>query len=236
MKILASLSRIVPGEFTSAPPVVSLLVANIVTIVLAVAGNWDAATVMFIYWAQSVIIGIFAVVSLLGADTAALASEMEKSLRESGGSGNVSVRFTLFYKCLLAGFFALHYGLFHWGYYSLIVESGLFGTVNFSSPDVWASCGLFFANHLYSHLYYQNDKRKVVDYVNEEFFRPYYRILPMHLTIIFGAVVILVLTLAGITTTLPLLVLFLALKTYTDLDMHVKKHAVKKEQVPAAAP
>ena len=225
MKIPASLSRIVPGEFTSTPPAVSLLAANLVTIVFAVAGSWDAATVMFIYWAQSVIIGIFTVLSLLGADSAALAAGMEKSLRESGGSGKVSMRFTLFYQCLLAGFFTLHYGLFHWGYYSIIVESGLFGTVHFSSPDLWISCGIFFANHLYSHLYYRDDKRGAVDYVNEQFFRPYFRIFPMHLTIIFGAMVILVLTLAGITTTLPVLVLFLAIKTYTDVEMHVRKHA-----------
>ena len=114
------------------------------------------------------------------------------------------------------------------------MESGLFGTVDFSSPDVWASCGFFFVNHLYSFLYYRHDERKVVDYVNEEFFRPYYRILPMHLTIIFGAMVILVLTLAGITTTTPVLVLFLVLKIYTDVDMHVKKHAGEQEPVPGA--
>ena len=234
MKIPTSLSRVLPGEFMSAPPAVSLLVANLITIAFAIAGNWDAATAMFIYWAQSVIIGIFAVISLLGADTAALAFSMEKSLREHGGSGTVSIRFTRFYQCLLAGFFALHYGLFHWGYYSIIVDSGLFGTVDFASPDVWISCGIFFANHLYSHLYYRHDERNVVDFVNEEFFRPYYRIVPMHLTIIFGAMVILVLTLAGITTTMPVLVLFLALKTYTDLDMHVKKHAGEKEPVPGA--
>jgi len=234
MKILASLSHIVPCKFTSTPPAIPLLVANILTIAFAIAGNWDAATAMFIYWVQSVIIGIFAVISLLGADTTALASSMEKSLKEHGGSGRVSGSFTWFYKCLLAGFFALHYGLFHWGYYSIIVDSGLFGTVDFASPDVWISCGIFFANHLYSHLYYRHDERNVVDFVNEEFFRPYYRIVPMHLTIIFGAVVILVLTLAGITTTLPVLVLFLVLKTYTDLDMHVKKHAGEEEPVPGA--
>ena len=81
MKIPASLSHIVPGEFMSAPPAVSLLVANLITIAFAIAGNWDAATAMFIYWVQSVIIGIFAVISLLGADTSALASEMGKSLK-----------------------------------------------------------------------------------------------------------------------------------------------------------
>jgi hypothetical protein len=47
-------------------------------------------------------------------------------------------------KYLIAGFFALHYGLFHWGYFEFIVDSGLFGVVDFSNPGVWASCGLFF--------------------------------------------------------------------------------------------
>jgi hypothetical protein len=52
MKIPATLSRIIPGDFTVTPPVIALLCANSITFVLAVAGNWDAATVLFIYWAQ----------------------------------------------------------------------------------------------------------------------------------------------------------------------------------------
>jgi hypothetical protein len=225
MKLPSVLSRVVSGEYTITSPILSLLGANLVTIILAVIGNWDAATVLFIYWAQSVIIGIFAVISLLDADTEALATELERSLRERGGSGRVSTRFTRFYQYLLAGFFALHYGLFHWGYYSFIVDSGLFGGVEFASPDVWIACGLFFANHLYSFLYHRPDPCRVVDYVNEEFIRPYYRIVPMHLTILFGAMVMLVLTVAGVSsTTLPVLVLFLLLKTYADMGMHVRKH------------
>ena len=69
MKIPPVLSRIVPGEFTSTPPLIALLCANCITIFIAVAGNWDVATVLFIYWAQSIIIGLFTVISILGADT-----------------------------------------------------------------------------------------------------------------------------------------------------------------------
>ncbi len=150
MKIPPALSRIIPGGFEFTPPVITLLCSNIITIVLAVAGNWDAATVLFIYWAQSIIIGIFTVISLIRADTAALTADISPSAEENISVGMMSRYFARYYKYFIAGFFALHYGLFHWGYYAFIVDSGLFGVVDFSSPDVWASCGLFFANHLYS--------------------------------------------------------------------------------------
>ena len=160
MKIPPALSRIVPGGFEVTPPVITLLCSNIITIVLAVAGNWDAATVLFIYWAQSIIIGIFTVISLIRADTAALTADISRSAEENVSVGMMNRYFARYYKYFIAGFFALHYGLFHVVYYEFIVDSGFFGVVDFSSPEVWASCGLFFVNHLYSSLYYRHDERK----------------------------------------------------------------------------
>ena len=217
-------TRVLPGDLIHNFPVISLIFANLVTIVLAIIGNWDAATVMFIYWAQSVIIGIFSVVSILGADTESLRENLQKPIDERGGTDKVTSRFAWFYQCLLAGFFTVHYGLFHWGYFSFIVESGIFGTVNFADPGIWLSCGLFFVNHLYSHLTYRHKGPKDYRYVNEHFFTPYRRIIPMHLTIIFGSIVILVLEVLGFTSTLPVLVLFLLLKMYSDIHAHLIKH------------
>ena len=150
------ITRVLPGDLIHNFPVISLIFANLVTIVLAILGNWDLATVMFIYWAQSIIIGIFSVISLLGADTAALRRRPPETDRRAGRNGEDHPRFVWFYKCMLAGFFTLHYGLFHWGYYTFIVESGIFGTVNFADPNIWLSCGLFFANHLYSYITYRH--------------------------------------------------------------------------------
>ena len=225
MVLIPGLSRILPGEITVTPPVISLLFANIVTIVLAIVQHWDLATVMFIYWAQSIIIGIFTVIALLSADNASLASDLGKPIRERGGSGTISTRHVRAYTCLLAGFFTLHYGLFHWGYYAFIVESGIFGSVNFLDPNIWFSCGLFFANHLYSHITYRYEGPKGAGYINEQFFRPYQRIIPMHLTIIFGSIVVFALQVFGIDATMPVLVLFLLLKTRSDISAHLAKHA-----------
>jgi hypothetical protein len=82
---IPGLARIVPGDIQFTPPVISLLFANLVTIVLAIAGHWDVATVMFIYWAQSVIIGIFTVITLLGIDTSALSLNIDGHLRKRAG-------------------------------------------------------------------------------------------------------------------------------------------------------
>ena len=224
MEFPVIITKVLPGDLIHNFPLISLIFANLVTIVLAILGNWDLATVMFIYWAQSIIIGIFTVISLLGADTASLGADLQKPIDERGGSEKITPRFIWSYKCTLAGFFTLHYGLFHWGYYSFIVDSGLFGTVNFADPNLWLSCGLFFVNHLYSHMTYRNKGPKGAGYVNEQFFTPYRRIIPMHLTIIFGSIVILALEVFGITTTLPVLVLFLLIKTYSDISAHLIKH------------
>jgi hypothetical protein len=53
---------------------------------------------------------------------------------------------------------------------------------------------------------------------------PFRRIIPMHMTIIFGGIFLLVLEFMGIGSTLPVLVLFLILKTASDVAAHIEKH------------
>ena len=50
----------------------------------------------------------------------------------------------------------------------------------------------------------------------------------MHMTIIFGGILMLVLEVFGIQSTLPVLVLFLVLKTSSDVTAHIDKHQPKK--------
>jgi hypothetical protein len=224
MRTRPARSRFQLSDFGLTPPLVSLLSANLLTLVLAIAGNWDAATVIFIYWAQSVLIGIFTVVTILGADTAAITADKDARDRERGEQVSLDPRRVRGEKHILAVIFAIHYGLFHLAYYSFIVGEGLFGVVDFADPGIWYSCGFFFVNHLFSFLYYHHRVREGEDFMNTAFITPYFRIVPMHLTIMFGAVVILILQAMGIASTLPVLVLFLLLKTGADLAMHVWKH------------
>jgi hypothetical protein len=224
------LSRILPGEITLTPPLVSLVAANLLTIVLAVLGNWDLATVVFIYWAQSVIIGIFAFLSILFTDTSAMADGITQTTTLWDGSKTVRKGNAGTFKVLMAGFFAIHYGGFHLGYYFFIVGSGIFGPVNFSDPGIVISCGLFFAIHAYSFLYNRKRGKAAAADMMMQFMGPYDRILPMHLTIIFGSFIILGLGFFGITSVTPVLVLFLLLKTYADVAGHLKKHLLIPEK------
>jgi hypothetical protein len=224
MKIPQTLFRILPGKFVT-PPVLSLLSANLITIGLAIAGNWGASEVIFIYWAQSVIIGIFTTITLLGADTTAISAAMNRSSARKCKNGTVNPGRVRTQAWILGVIFAIHYGIFHAAYYSFIVESQLFGVVDLSSPGIGSSCGLFFVNHLFSFLYYRNRVRQDEEFMTGAFTGPYYRIIPMHFTIMFGAIVIIVLGIAGITSTLPVLVIFLLIKTAADLAMHLHKHA-----------
>jgi hypothetical protein len=219
-----ALSRILPGESGLTPPVVALLSANLLTIVLAIIGNWDAATTLFIFWAQSIIIGIFTIASIIGADTLAIKADMDARHRERGEDIVLDPRRVRKHQYILAVMFFVHYGIFHIAYYDFIINSGMFGPVDLAGPGIRVSCAIFFANHLYSFLYYRTRERRGEEYVNDTFIGPYFRIVPMHLTIMAGAIVILILGILGITSTLPVLVLFLLLKTAADLVMHLWKH------------
>lgn len=227
MQLPPFLKGIVPGEIADEPPLMSLIAANLLAIAFAIIGNWDLSTVLFIYWAQSVIIGFFAFITLLTSDTTILAAELGKAQAEAGGSPVVGKGYVRLYTFILAGFFALHYGLFHWGYYAVIVDSGLFGPVEVASFGVLVSCLIFFFNHLYSWYYHVKDERKDSKFFTRQFFEPYNRIIPMHLIIIFGAVIVTFLALVGINATLPVLVIFLLLKTHLDVRMHLRKHYEK---------
>ena len=219
-----ALSRFLPGEYYLTPPLFSLLSANLITIALAIVLNWDAGSIIFIYWVQSVIIGIFTVASIIGADTMAIKADMDARHRDRNEDIVLDPRRVRKHQYILAVMFFIHYGIFHLAYYDFIINSGMFGLVPVTNPGIWLSCGIFFANHLYSFLYYRKRERRGEEYVNDTFIGPYFRIVPMHLTILFGAFLIAVLWILGIESTLPILVVFLLLKTATDLTMHILKH------------
>ncbi|MCU0640799.1 MAG: DUF6498-containing protein [Candidatus Margulisbacteria bacterium] len=176
------------GSSSKDPSLWSLLAVNLLTIALAVKFNWSVLELMWIYWGQSVTIGAFNVVRL----------------RPNIGT---------------ATFFALHFGFFHLIYAIFLSVFTLAGDELFpgAAPIDWRTVlgvvGMFAANHGFSFLY--NRERDAARFDESRLmFYPYVRIFPMHLTIIFGAL------LSG---TFPLL-LFMGLKTAADLATHILEH------------
>ncbi len=223
MQFRSLFSRILPGDVIHNFPLLFLIGANLVTIALAIVGNWDLATVMFSYWVQSVMIGVFTALSLLTTGTARELPEPPAGDSGAATAATLDRIGSTVGRVGLTLFFIIHYGIFHYAYYEFIVGSGLFGPVNFAAPGLYISCAVFFATHLYS--FVAHWKVHIREAGGEDFFAPYHRIIPMHLTIIFGSILIFVLQEAGLTSTMPVLVLFLVLKTWADIAAHLAKHA-----------
>jgi|GEM_PF-173598 len=139
-----------------------LLLANGITILLAIAQNWDLSTLLWIYWSQSVTIGVFNFIRMLEL------GEPKPAL-----------------------FFLLHYGFFHLGYLVFLAAGGWGeaegnGSSTAETMYILPAALLFLANHLYSYIHNRR-KDSTRQNVAALMFYPYARIIPMHLTIVLGA-------------------------------------------------
>ena len=184
-----------------------LLASNIITIILAVVQHWSLITILWIYWCQSVIIGVFNFVKILG---------LKDFSTENVKINERPVSPTTGTKLFMAFFFAFHYGLFHLAYMIFLLTFSLAQSISYGVltgiGSIVLAAGIFFVTHLFSYFYNRKRDTKKQNIGSVMAF-PYLRIIPMHLTIIIGS-------LLG-PAALPF---FLVLKTIADLAMHVIEH------------
>lgn len=185
------------------PSIISLLISNLIVIFLAVIQRWEVSTVFWVYWMQSIIIGFFQFLKILS---------LKKFSTENFTINNKPALPTSQTKIFTAFFFVFHYGFFH-----LLYAIFLFNFFQFNQPldfkYLFTGGLIFFLNHAFS--FYQNriiDEQRLQN-IGTLMFTPYARIIPMHLIIIFGA-------LLGQSA----LMVFLILKTLVDILMHTIKH------------
>lgn len=179
-----------------------LLLANLLAALVALVEDWRLGELLWIYWGQSVVIGLFSFRRILG-----LERFSTRGFRINGRS----VRATAATKRQTAGFFLLHYGLFHGAYFLfLAAQSGRPGLVLMLTG--WAAFGL---NHALSYRANRERDRAGCPNIGTLMFLPYARVIPMHLMIVLGM---------AITDGRGALLLFLLLKTGADMLMHVVEH------------
>jgi len=191
------------------PSAWSLVVSNLLVIGFAWVDHTPALMLLWAYWLQSVIIGFYTALKML-------TSENGLPVKFNGVETAVNWGGKLF----TTVFFAFHYGMFHTVYAVFLGVEGLMGT---QSPMDWGfllpTTTLFFANHGYSFLKNRGqDKKKGLTHL---MMAPYGRILPMHLTIIFGGAFF---GIANEFTNAFTLLLFGGLKILADVIMHVNEH------------
>ena len=178
----------------------NLILANIITLFAALAFQWEVAWLLWPYWIQSVIIGVYARKRMLN---------LAQFSTEGFTSNDQPVPENAQGKRSTANFFVLHYGGFHLGYLVfLLAEHRVSGLWNML---ILFACGVSFvlsqrATYAVQHAADLRGKPNL----GKLMFMPYVRILPMHLGIIFGS------ALAG---GVSILVLFTALKTLSDIAL-----------------
>ena len=184
----------------------SLIAANVLALGVSYYQGWSTASLMMLYWGQSVVIGVANVFRMLALD---------RFSTENFTMNDQPVDPTPATKRQVAAFFALHYGIFHAVYLGFLLGDA-HGAPLFA-PWFWVCTAGFAANHLWSYRYNRDLDRQGTPNIGTLMFTPYIRIVPMHMTIIMGGVLAIGGTQAG-------LLLFGALKTLADVAMHAVEH------------
>jgi hypothetical protein len=211
----------------------SLIAVNLFNILMAIIFKWNIFDVMIVYWFQSISIGIFTFYRLYTYPLEQIEREMSdgKPLEVN----DLAVTNPKMAKIMIAGFFAMHYGLFHLVYIIFIV--GFAYSEGFPLDLLGGLIGalLFFGNHLYSYRFYKDADENITETesgislrsagisIADIFSKPYTRIIPIHLTIMAGAVISHLIT-EGPFQNIFILLIFMVLKTIMDVIAHKNKH------------
>jgi hypothetical protein len=182
-----------------------LIVSNLITIIFALKDNWNFFELLLVFWAQSIIIGIFNFARII---------TLKKFSTENFKINHKSVNTTKATRNLTAFFFLINYGFFHFGYFLFLLRGNIINN-QINIIGILFIIGVFFVNHLFSFIFnYKRDSEKVKN-IGTVLVFPYARIIPMHTVMIFG------MFLANNQTGL---LFFLILKTIADVIMHQIEH------------
>lgn len=204
---------------------ITLLASNLITIGLAVANHWDAMTILWSFWLQSLIIGFFTMQKLNRMARQTTFSDvviipgMSSNGKTVGGTPRQLSKEFLF----MFGGFHLVYAIFlgFFSTFAIVASEYQPGTHVVDALAVLFTGVLFFLNHAFSFRLHQVEIP--ADAKKEDFQRvfsePFNRIIPIHITIIAGMFFI-----GFDSTNTGVLIFFLLLKTAVDLYAHLRKH------------
>ena len=197
-------------------------------IVFAVIDKISALEVLWIYWGQSVIIGIFNFIKILA---------LKDFSTEGFKQGGKQVLPTKAAKISTAIFFLFHYGFFHLIY---AVFLGTFSTMNssinsgFELKYFFYSTGMFFISYLVEFINSRKEEPEEKQNLGKVMFAPYARIIPMHLTIILGGFISAAGSVFSADTNISIISLFIGIKTVIDLITHsISFDSLKKQPTEA---
>ncbi len=212
--------------------VAALILANLVPLVGVLWFGWDVWGILIIYWLENGIVGLFNVLKMRRAEgsedgSSASAGATRRRLsgfkvngRSPSGSDEAA----------LVPFFIMHYGIF-WVVHGVFVlllptfgamgadETPDFGTKLDPLAILLVLVGLFISHGLSYRLNYIGRGEYLRTTAAQQMFAPYGRLVVLHITIIFGAILI------GVTgAPAAAIVVLVLLKIALDLGLHLAEH------------
>jgi Family of unknown function (DUF6498) len=217
------------------PSLWSLIAVNSISVILAVIFGWSLAGIITLYWIENLVIGVFTILRM------AFASG------KTGDARGASDLLTHGLKFCLIPFFCVHYfgfcfghGVFLSAMSGMISQSQGVGQLTISDGEgpvgmflmlfteewslnrlgLWLTILLFAVSHGVSFIrYFLGRGEAAHTSPDTEMFRPYGRIILLHVCIVLGGAVVFTLG-----SPWPLIVMFMAGKTMLDAGLHVFSH------------
>jgi uncharacterized membrane protein len=197
----------------------TLLLTNVVTIAAAILEHWSFSTIIWVYWCQTLIIGVFSFLRAV-----ALADHT------AAGVKRARRRFTLEGRLRTGVFFFSHFAAVQLAltvvlWLAVGPETHVNGTVLLSSAL------MFFANHLFSYLYNRKKEQAAHKDLGTAVRRLYVRMLPLFVVFLFAGVVIASLYLSSEAQLGPVgYLVLLVMKTGADVTAHSLEHVPPRQR------
>jgi hypothetical protein len=207
----------------------SLIFSNLLVIFFAIVDGISANEVLWIYWSQSVIIGIFNFIKMI---------TLKDFSTDGFSKNNKKVLPTRAVAISSAIFFLFHYGFFHFIYSVFLGGFSKFSGTSGSSTEnkyILLSAAVFFISYLIEFINSRKEQTDELPNIGAIMFAPYARIIPMHLTIILGGFIGAVGSFFSTNTNLAVIVLFISIKTVVDLITHSIDYKKLKKQAEAVS-
>ena len=194
------------------PTAIVLMLVNLIPIVGVFAFDWNVGTILAIYWLENVAIGVINVFKIIAA-------------RGDGSAEEATVA----PKLILVPFFCVHYGGFAAGHAAFVF--GFFGGAEGFAMDsldsavasiaaLWVPFAAMLVSHLLSFfLNFLGRGEYLVKTPMDMMFAPYARVVVLHVTILFGGMIVMFLG-----SPKPVILLLVLAKTFGDTHFHLREH------------
>ena len=195
----------------------ALILTNFITISFAYSEHWVFSTIIWVYWCQTLIIGLFAFLRVI--QLTDISSHEVDRIQPKVYSRS---------KLRNGALFLAHFTVVQ-GCLTLILGAFLGPVTSQNGTILVSSSLLFFCNHLFSYVYNRNKDSVVHKNIGIMVVRPYLRLLPLFVAFLFIGMIVAAFFLVPDQQLAPAayLILFM-LKTGADVTAHTLEHRLPK--------